>query len=118
MTRVEFDAPPSLVERADQFADVLDISRSRLLVEALEEKIEELACNEEFRHCLSEDYYAGRVDFETIELILDREEASRMRLLKESIYREPPDPKLVGDLPSDEEFYDSSASAGTPNNSR
>ena len=30
-----------------------------------------------------------------------------MKLLKESIDREPPEPTLVGELPSDEEFYDS-----------
>jgi predicted transcriptional regulator len=45
-TRVEFDAPKSLVERVDTVAAVLDIPRTRLLIDAPENKLDELA-NEE-----------------------------------------------------------------------
>lgn len=113
-TRVDFNAPVSLVERADRVADVLDISRTRLLIEALEDELEEIADDEEFRRRLGDAYYDDRVDFETVESILGREEAMRMKLLKESIDREPPEPTLVGDLPSDEEFYDGPVPEWTP----
>jgi hypothetical protein len=113
-TRVDFNAPSSLVQRADRVADVLDISRTRLLIEALEDELEEIAGDEEFHRRLGDAYYDDRVDFETVESILGREEALRMKLLKASIDREPPEPVLEGDLPSDEEFYDGSVPEWTP----
>jgi len=113
-TRVDFNAPASLVERADRVVDVLDISRTRLLIEALEDQLEENADDEEFRRRLDDAYDDDRVDFETVESILGREEAMRMKLLKESIDREPPEPTLADDLPIDEEFYDGLVPEWTP----
>ncbi|QCC51410.1 hypothetical protein [Halapricum salinum] len=113
-TRVDFTAPASLVERADRVVDVLDISRTRLLIEALEAKLEEIAADEEFRRRLSDAYYDDQVDFETVASILGREEALRMKLLKESIDHGPPEPTLTGDLPTDEEFYDGAVPEWTP----
>jgi len=40
-TRVDFNAPRSLVERADSVVEILDISRTRLLIDALEDELEE-----------------------------------------------------------------------------
>jgi hypothetical protein len=105
-TRVDFNAPASLVEQADSVAEILDVSRTRLLIDALEDELDDLASDESFRRRLSDAYYDGRVDFETVESILGREAALRMKLLRDSLDREPPEPQLVGDLPSDEEFYD------------
>ena len=104
--RVDFNAPASLVERADWVADLLGISRARLLIEALEAKLEEIAADEEFRSRLRDGYYDDRIDFETVETILGREEAMRMKLLQESVDRELPEVTLKGNLPADEEFYD------------
>jgi hypothetical protein len=105
-TRVDFNAPKSLVERADSVADVLDISRTRLLIDALEDKLEALANDTAFRRRLSDAYYDGRVDYDTVEAILGREEALRLKLLRSSIDRAPAEPQLNDDLPSDESFYD------------
>ena len=105
-TRVDFNAPKSLVERADSVVDILDISRTRLLIDALEDELEELANDEEFRRRLSDSYYDGRVDYDTVEAILGREEAMRLKLLRESIDRTPAVPVLKDGLPSDEAFYD------------
>lgn len=105
-TRVDFNAPKSLVERADSVVEVLDISRTRFLIDALEDELEELANDEEFRRRLSDAYYEGRIDHETVEVVLGREEAMRMKLLRASIDRTPPEPRLEGDLPGDEVFYD------------
>jgi hypothetical protein len=105
-TRVDFNAPKSLVERADSVVDVLDISRTRLLIDALEDELEALANDDEFRRRLSDAYYDGRVEFDTAEAILGHEEAMRLKQLRASIDRSPPEPRLDDDLPSDEAFYD------------
>lgn len=116
-TRVDFNAPKSLVERADSVVDILDISRTRLLIEALEDELEELANDKEFRRRLSDAYYDGRVDYDTVEAILGREEAMRLKLLRESIDRTPAIPTLMDGLPSDEAFYDGEVSEWTDSES-
>jgi hypothetical protein len=105
-TRVDFNAPTSLIERADSVVDILDISRTRLLIDALEDELDALTNDEQFRRRLSDAYYGDRVDYDTVEAVLGREEAMRMKLLRESIDRRPPEPHLEDDLPTDEEFYD------------
>lgn len=113
-TRVDFNAPTSLVQRADAVADLLDVSRTRLLVDALQDELDALADDESFRRRLADAYYDGRVDFETVESVLGTEEATRMRLLQESLDREPPEPRIEdADLPP-EEFYDDAVSEWTP----
>ena len=105
-TRVDFNAPKSLVERADSVVEILDISRTRLLIDALEDELEALANDEKFRRRLSDAYYDGRVEYDTVEAVLGREEAMRMKLLRASIDRTPAVPQLEDDLPRDEAFYD------------
>ena len=105
-TRVDFNAPKSLVERADSVVEILDISRTRLLIDALEDELEELAADEEFRRRLSDAYYDGRIGYDTVEAVLGREEALRMKLLRESIDRTPAEPHLDDSLPNDDAFYD------------
>ena len=116
-TRVNFNAPKSLVERADSAIEILDISRTRLLIDALEDELEELANDEEFQRRLSDAYYDGRVDYDTVEAILGREEALRLKLLRESIDRTPAIPTLEDGLPSDDTFYDGEISEWTDSNS-
>jgi hypothetical protein len=116
-TRVDFNAPKSLVERADSVVEILDISRTRLLIDALEDELEELANDEEFRRRLSDAYYDGRVDYDTVEAIRGREEAMRLKLLRESIDRTPATPTLNDGLPSDEAFYDGKISEWRDSNS-
>ena len=105
-TRVDFNAPKSLVERADSVVEILDISRTRLLIDALEDELEELAADEEFRRRLSDAYYDDRTGYDTVEAVLGREEALRMKLLRESIDQTPAEPHLEDSLPSDAVFYD------------
>jgi len=57
-------------------------SRTRLLIDALEDELEELATDEEFRRRLSDAYYDGRIGYDTVEAVLGREEALRMKLLR------------------------------------
>jgi len=113
-TRVDFNAPVSLVDQADVVADLLNVSRTQLLIEALQDEIEELATDDGFRRMISDAYYSGEIDFETVESILGTEEAMRMKLLRASLNREPPEPKIEGDLPSPAEFYDGDVPKWTP----
>jgi len=104
-TRIDFNAPTPLVERADDLAELLDTSRTRILVDALREELEELARDETVRSRVREAFYASEIDFETVESILGTEEALRMQLLYDSIDREPPEPQ-VETVPDAAEFYD------------
>ncbi|WP_049998836.1 hypothetical protein [Halococcus sediminicola] len=105
-TRVDFNAPASIVERADNVAELLDISRTRLLIDALQDELDELINEEGFRAHLRDAYYDERIDFQTVKSVLGQEEAMRMNLLRASIDREPPEPQLKAELPTDEKFYD------------
>lgn len=114
-SRVNFNAPASLVEEADTVADLLDTSRTSLLVDALRDRLDEIAADESFRRRLAEAYYADRVDFDAVETVLGREEATRLRLLRESLAREPPAPDAEAvDLPTAQEFYDGDLPEWTP----
>ena len=115
--RVNFNAPKSLVERADSVVEILDISRTRLLIDALEDELEAFANDDEFRRRLSDAYYEGDVDYDTVEAILGREEAMRLKLLRESIDRTPAIPTLKDGLPSDDAFYDGEVSQWTDSES-
>ena len=116
-TRVDFNAPQSLVERGDTVVEILDTSRTRLLIDALEDELEKLANDEEFRRRLGDGFYHDRIDYDTVETILGREEAMRMKLLRESIDQSPAIPQLEDNLPSDDEFYNDEVSEWTGANS-
>jgi predicted transcriptional regulator len=113
-TRVEFNAPESLVHQADVLADVLDISRTRLLVDALREEIDERLTDEGVQRRLRAAYYDGPVDFETVEALLGTEEAMRLQLLRASLDRDPPEPRIETTPPSREEFYSEPPSVWAP----
>lgn len=113
-TRVDFNAPDSLVERADAIADLLNISRTQLIIDALSDKMGDVTSDEEIKQRVSDAYYQGRIDFETVELLLGTEEAMRMKLLRASLDREPPAPQVDAELPTDEDFYEGEVSEWTP----
>ena len=113
-TRVDFNAPASLVEQADAVADLLGVSRTQLLVDALRDELDDLAADDGFRRRLEAAYYDGRVDFEVVESVLGTDAAMRTKLLRESLDRDPPEPRLDGDLPSDTAFYDGDRPTWTP----
>lgn len=108
-TRVDFNAPVSLVEQADHVADLLDVSRTQILIDALREEINDLASDDGFQRRLRDAYYSDEVEFEIVQSILGTEEAMRMKLLRDSIDQEPPEPRLEGDLLDDDEFYEGDA---------
>jgi hypothetical protein len=113
-TRVNFNAPEPLVRQADVVADLLDVSRTRLLVEALQDEIEDITSDEQFQRQLREAYYDGRVDVATVRSILGSEEAMRVRRLRNELDREPPEPHTEDGVPSAAEFYAEPPAEWTP----
>lgn len=113
-TRVDFNAPVSLVEQADAVADLLGVSRTQLLIEAIRDELTELATDDDFRRVIADAYYSEELDFDTVESILGTEEAMRMRLLRASLDREPPEPQLAADVPPAADFYDGEVPEWTP----
>lgn len=105
-SRVDFNAPTAVVERADAIADLLDISRTQLIIDALTDKMHEVTRDDTFKQRVRDGYFADRLAFADTEALLGTEEAIRLKLLKDSLDREPPVPELAGELPADEEFYD------------
>ena len=114
-TRVEFSAPTSLVEEADTVAKLFDMSRTDLLTNALRRQLDDVTTDETFRRRLKEAYYTGRIDFGTLETVLKSEDAARVKLLGESLSREPPVPECDEHDPSPaKEFYDDEPPEWTP----
>ena len=111
--RVDFNAPISLVERADSIAEVLDRTRTDFLISALEDEIEKLKQDERFRQKIKNAYYNNRIDHDVVEDILGYEEAMRLKLLRDSIDRNTTEPHPEDSPPSDEEFYDGEMPAWT-----
>lgn len=105
-SRVDFNAPDALVEEADAVAELLDTSRTNLLIDALRSQLEEISDDEAFRRRLKEAYYSDRMEFDTVETVLGREEAMRLKLLRRSLRREPPVPEGDVESPPTAEFYD------------
>lgn len=112
-TRIDFNAPTSLVERVDAVADLLDTSRTRILIDALRDELEDLAQAEEVRRLITDSFYRGDIEFQTVEAVVGREEALRMKLIRDSVDREPPEPE-IGEVPSAEEFYEEPIQEWTP----
>lgn len=104
-TRIDFNAPSSLVERADALADLLETSRTRILIDALRNELDDLTREDAVRREVREAFYDDRITFETLESVLGTEEALRVKLLRESLDRDPPEPQVAA-TPTDEAFYD------------
>jgi hypothetical protein len=113
-TRVDFNAPASLVDRADAVADLDGESRTQLLIEALRSELDERTDDESFRRRLREAYYDDEVEFSVVESVLGTEDAMRLQLLKRSLDREPPEPAVAESPPSDAAFYDGEVPTWTP----
>jgi len=112
-TRIDFNAPTSLVQRVDAVAEITDTSRTRILVDALRNELDDLVRAEEIRRLINDAFYAGQMDFETVESVLGTEEALRLKLLRDSMDREPPEPGIT-EIPSKEGFFDGEVPVWTP----
>jgi hypothetical protein len=103
--RVDFNADESIIERADSITEVSNTTRTDFIIDAIKNEIRKRRNDEDFRQEVTDAYYDDRIDHGTVEDILGTEEATRLKLLKQSIDRTPAEPRIEGDIPSDEEFY-------------
>lgn len=117
--RVDFNAPEPLVREADAVAELLDTSRTRLLVDGLRKQLDDVAGDEGFQRRIREAFYEDRISYETVASVLGTEEAMRTKLLRDSLDREPivPDADDV-DVPDAEEFYAAELQTWQPDEER
>lgn len=112
-TWVDFNAPAKLIEEADAVSEFLDVSRTRLLVDALREELDEIKSDQQFQRTVRDAYYEGRVSFDALRSLVGSEEAHRVRLLRESLDRDPPEP-ATDDALSPAEVYETELAEWTP----
>lgn len=110
---MDFNAPESLVREADAVADLLDTSRTNLLVDGLRRQLEEVVRDEGFQRRLRDAFFRGQVSAETVATVLGTEEATRLELLREELGRELPVPEDA-DVPSADAFYEDEPATWTP----
>lgn len=89
--RVHFNSPQQLVERVDAIASLLHKDRTDLLNEALREYVQETAKQDAFHQLVANEFYEGRLEFETVKQLVGTDTAQRFRLLKADLEREPLD---------------------------
>ena len=74
--RVQFRAPPRLVERADALADVFGDDRTDILVTALREYLREATHDDTLVQEIAAAYYDDEISFEQLESLVGAEEAA------------------------------------------
>jgi hypothetical protein len=83
--RVQFRAPPRLVERADALADVFGDDRTDILVTALREYLREATHDDTLVQEIAAAYYDDEISFEQLESLVGAEEAANFRVLKRQL---------------------------------
>lgn len=111
--RVHFHSPEHLIERVDAIATIFHKDRTDVLNEALREYVAETASDDSFQGIVANEYYEGRLDFETVKQLVGADAAQRFRLLKRDLDSEP----LDLPPPSDADVYDGERRTGDPGES-
>lgn len=86
--RVQFRAPPGLVERTDVLATVLETDRTDVIISALRAYLRDAAHNDEFKQEIAEAYYDDEITFEQLKDLVGHEEAANFRVLKTQLTEE------------------------------
>lgn len=89
--RVQFRAPPRLIERADALAAVLREDRTDVLVAALREYLQDVSQDDALTHEIEAAYFADELEFEMLVRLIGSETAQRLRILKADLEDEPLD---------------------------
>lgn len=85
--KVNFRLPEELITHADVVGEVTHKNRTEILIEALQEYLEEMEMNENFRESVVELYLTDEIDFETLTLIIGRQDANAVRSSKRLLDR-------------------------------
>lgn len=83
MTRkVNFRLPDDLVEKADVAAKVSHKNRTEIIKEALQEYLQEVENQEEFKEAVVELYLNDEIGFDTLKQFIGRQDAESVRASK------------------------------------
>lgn len=81
-TRVNFRLPDDLLEKADVAAEITHKNRTDIIKEALQEYLDEVENDEEFKEAVIDLYLDEQVSFEVLKEFLGRQDAEAVRASK------------------------------------
>jgi predicted transcriptional regulator len=83
--RVQFRAPPRLIDRADALAAVRGDDRTTILVTALREYLQEATHDDALTQEIAAAYYDSEITFEQLKTLVGAEGAANLRVLKQQL---------------------------------
>lgn len=86
--RVQFRAPPGLVERTDALATVFETDRTDVIISALREYLRDAGHDDELKQEIADAYYDDDIEFEQLTALVGHEEAANFRVLKQQLNEE------------------------------
>jgi hypothetical protein len=87
-TRVNFNFPEQLVDRADALGAVEGRDRTDIVVAALREYLREATADEQVVQEIAGTYYDDRIDLEQLRALVGPEKAGNFRILKRQLDEE------------------------------
>ena len=81
-TRVNFRLPDDLLEKADVAAEITHKNRTDIIKEALQEYLDEVEDDEEFKEAVIDLYLDDQVSFAVLKEFLGRQDAESVRASK------------------------------------
>ena len=81
-TRVNFRLPDDLLEKADVAAEITHKNRTDIIKEALQEYLDEVEDDEEFKEAVIDLYLDDKVSFAVLKEFLGRQDAEAVRASK------------------------------------
>jgi metal-responsive CopG/Arc/MetJ family transcriptional regulator len=81
-TRVNFRLPDDLLEKADVAAEITHKNRTDIITEALQEYLDEVEDDEEFKEAVVDLYLEDQIGFEVLKEFVGRQDAEAVRASK------------------------------------
>ncbi|MFC4406718.1 CopG family transcriptional regulator [Haloarchaeobius iranensis] len=81
-TRVNFRLPVNLVEKADVAAEITHKNRTETVIEALQEYLNEVEDDDQFKEAVVELYLDDRISFDVLKEFIGRQDAESVRASK------------------------------------
>lgn len=80
--KVNFRLPDDLIEKADVAAEVTHRNRTEIITEALQEYLQDVEDDDQFKEAVVELYLDERIGFETLKQFIGRQDAESVRSSK------------------------------------
>lgn len=80
--KVNFRLPDELIEKADIAAEIAHKNRTEIIKDALQEYLQEVENQEEFKEAVTELYLDGEIGFDTLKGFIGRQDAESVRASK------------------------------------